>query len=135
MSSVITGKNGEEIYISSQAMLSDRVKPGKTNALAEGFSRVINNLYHPELNPTGIINLGVAENRILLEHVSRKVKSAKMLATSRCFIDERACRHFTGYAHLSRFYRIEETSKRFISVHHKVLQSSRTRSPRRPRGS
>jgi hypothetical protein len=57
--------------------MSKRSIPAEPNALMEGFMRVMGNPYSEE-NSNGIINLGVAENRILLKEMSEKVRFCKI---------------------------------------------------------
>ncbi|KAJ1983003.1 hypothetical protein H4R33_004925 [Dimargaris cristalligena] len=49
------------------APLSERVRANLSfnNPLWKIFSRVGNNHYHPANNPDGILNLGVAENKMM----------------------------------------------------------------------
>ncbi|KAL7746365.1 hypothetical protein RI367_008295 [Sorochytrium milnesiophthora] len=49
--------------------LSQRATGKHVNYLAEGIARTFSNLWHPERNPNGIVNLGVASNSLVPELV------------------------------------------------------------------
>lgn len=45
-----------------------------TSAMFTAFSETLGKMYHPELNPNGSLNLGVAHNDLLQQKVYEKVR-------------------------------------------------------------
>lgn len=43
------------------------------NILLEFFSKAANNMFHPEDNPTGVINMGTSENKVVADLLKEKL--------------------------------------------------------------
>lgn len=91
-------------------MLSKRVLQNKSspNLLHSAWYRQHSNPYDAQKNPTGIINLGTAENRLLHDVMQEKLKDIKI---------ENISEEYTHYCKLSGTDQFRDKLKTFLTKH------------------